>query len=133
MAFPTSDADFTCYAFGMKSQPSVSRINVVSPWPARLLVMVLTLVIISTFSAKSKADSIRCSGKIIRTGDSSAAVLQKCGKPRSKDRGSENVRTPGGQKEVRVERWHYKKSSRSLGRIVMIYKGRVVAIETGDR
>ena len=88
---------------------------------------------ISTISVSSHADSFRCSGKIIRTGDSSSDVLKKCGKPRSKDRGSEMIRTPGGKKEVRVERWHYKKSSRSLERIVMIYKGHVAGIETGNR
>jgi len=105
----------------------------IPPWPARLLLVIFLIVIVSTYSGKSDADSFRCSGKIIRTGDSRAAVLQKCGEPRSRDRGNETVRVPGGQKDVRVERWHYKKSSRSLGRVVMIYKGKVVAIETGDR
>ena len=60
-------------------------------------------------------------------------MVQKCGEPRFKDRGYEKIRDSGKQKEARVERWHYKKSSRSLGRVVMIYKGHVVAIETGDR
>lgn len=117
----------------MKKLPSCSYIDLPSPWPARVLAAILLLVIVSTLPVKTEADSFRCSGKIIRNGDSSAAVLEKCGEPRSKDRGSERVRISGGQKEVRVERWHYKKSSRSLGRTVMIYKGRVVAIETGDR
>jgi hypothetical protein len=117
----------------MENHPFVRRINMASPWPVRILAVIFLIVIISTIPVKSEADSFRCSGKIIRTGDSSAAVLQKCGEPRSKDRGSENVRIPGGQKEVRVERWHYKKGSRSLRRVVMIHKGRVVAIATGDR
>lgn len=91
------------------------------------------MVIISTLPVVSEADSFRCSGKLIRTGDSSSDVLKKCGKPRSKDRGSEMIRVPGGRKEVRVERWHYKNNSRSLERIVMIYKGRVAAIDTGER
>jgi hypothetical protein len=104
-----------------------------SPWPCRVLLVFLFIVIVSTYSEISGADSFRCSGKVISTGDSRATVLQKCGEPRSMDRGSENIRIPGGQKEVRVERWHYKKSSRSLGRVVMIYKGKVVAIETGER
>jgi hypothetical protein len=59
--------------------------------------------------------------------------LQNCGKPVSKDSGHETVRLAEGRKNVRVERWRYKKSSRSLERIVMIYRGRVVAIDTGQR
>jgi len=51
----------------------------------------------------------------------------------SKDSGHETVRLAEGRKNVRVERWRYKKSSRSLERIVMIYRGRVVAIDTGQR
>ncbi len=117
----------------MENQPSVKTIDMLSLWPARILALILILVIVSTLPVKTEADSFRCSGKIIRSGDSSADLRQKCGEPRSKDRGSESVRIQGVQKEVRVERWHYKKSSRSLGRIVMIYKGRVVAIETGGR
>ena len=91
------------------------------------------IVVISTVSLVTEADTLRCGRKVVRSGDSSSVVLQNCGKPLSKDSGYEKVRLAEGQKNVRVERWRYKKSSRSLERIVMIYRGRVVAIDTGQR
>jgi len=79
------------------------------------------------------ADSFRCGRKVVRTGDSPADLLRICGKPRYKDRGYEQIRGQGSQKKTRVERWYYKKSSRRLEQIVVIHKGRIVAINTGQR
>jgi hypothetical protein len=79
------------------------------------------------------ADSMRCGRKVLRTGDSSAMLQRHCGSPLYKDSGKETVKLDEGRRSVRVERWHYKKSSRSLERIVMVYRGRVVAMETGGR
>ena len=79
------------------------------------------------------ADSLRCGRKVVRTGDSSSLLLQKCGQPRSKDRGVEQVKLPEGREKVRVERWHYQKNSRSLSRAVWIYQGKIVGIESGGR
>lgn len=101
--------------------------------PAHFSLIICIIVVISTISFSVEADTFRCGRKVVRSGDSSAAVLQNCGKPRSKDSGHERVRLEEGHRNVRVERWRYKKSSRSLERIVMIYRGRVVAIDTGQR
>lgn len=79
------------------------------------------------------ADSFRCGRKVVRTGDSSALLLQQCGEPRFKDRAYEEVRLKDGRKNVRVERWHYKKSARSFSRAVLIYRGNIVGIEIGAR
>lgn len=79
------------------------------------------------------ADSIRCGRKLIKTGDSTADLLRICGKPFHKDRGTETIKVNGAMKETSVQRWHYKKSSRSLERIVLVYKGKVSGIETGSR
>ena len=79
------------------------------------------------------ADSLRCGQKVVRTGDSSGLLLQKCGQPLSKDRAVEEVKLAEGRKEVRVERWHYQKNKRSLSRAVWIYQGKIVGIETGGR
>lgn len=79
------------------------------------------------------ADSFRCGRKVVRTGDSPGELLQRCGEPRYKDRGYEAVRVQGRQKKVRVERWYYKKSARRIERIVVIHKGRIVAIDNGQR
>lgn len=79
------------------------------------------------------ADSYRCGRKIIQNGDSSADVLRVCGEPRHKDRGQESIRFGAVPQTVSVERWYYKKSSRSLEHIVVIYRGKVIAINVGAR
>ena len=91
------------------------------------------LLVVSAFIDTAIADSFRCGRKVVRTGDSPGDLLQSCGEPRYKDKGYENARVQGSQKEVRVERWYYKKSSRSLEQIVVIHKGRIIAINTGHR
>jgi hypothetical protein len=91
------------------------------------------LLVMPAFIDTAIADSFRCGRKIVRTGDSPGDLLQTCGQPRYKDRGYERVRSQGSQKKVRVERWYYKKSSRQLEQIVVIHKGRIVAINTGQR
>jgi hypothetical protein len=82
---------------------------------------------------EAQADSYRCGRKLIRTGDSAAAVLRVCGEPKYKDRGQQTLRLGGAEKSASVERWYYRKSGRSLEHIVLIHKGRVVAIEYGGR
>jgi len=83
--------------------------------------------------AAAQADSYRCGRQLIRTGDSAADVLQVCGEPRYKDRGQATLRLGGAEKSASVERWYYKKSRRSLEHVVLLHKGRVVAIEVGGR
>ncbi len=79
------------------------------------------------------ADSFRCGNKVIRTGDLPGDVLARCGEPLYRDRGYADGLKDSKNKSVRVERWYYKNSERSLGRIVLIYQGRVAGIETGAR
>jgi hypothetical protein len=79
------------------------------------------------------ADSYRCGRKLIRTGDTAADVLRVCGEPRYKDRGKESLRLDGGTQQLSVERWYYKRSRRSLEHIVLLHRGRVVAVEVGSR
>jgi len=89
--------------------------------------------ILTAFVSNLSADSLRCGQKLIKTGDSSADLLRVCGKPFHKDRGVERIKLKGVVKEASVQRWHYKKSARSLEHIVMVYKGKVSGIETGKR
>jgi len=91
------------------------------------------LLVLLAFIDPASGDSFRCGRKVVRTGDSPGDLVQKCGEPRYKDRGYENMRAQGRQKKVSVERWYYKKSSRSLEQIVVIHKGRIIAINTGQR
>jgi hypothetical protein len=75
------------------------------------------------------ADSYRCGRKLVRTGDTRQALLRICGQPDHKDRGQEQVRIDGRSTKAPVERWYYQKSKRSLQRMVVLHKGRVVSIE----
>ena len=79
------------------------------------------------------ADSFRCGRKLISTGDSASEVFRICGEPHYKDRGNAKIKVNGASKNTRVERWYYKKSSRSLEHAILIHKGSVVAVEIGDR
>ena len=79
------------------------------------------------------ADGYRCGRKLNTSGDSSGDLIRVCGEPRHKDRGYEKIKVNGVPKETRVERWYYKKNSRSLEHIILIYKGRVNAVEIGER
>lgn len=100
------------------------------------LPLVYTLLLISisfTLAESIYADSYRCGRQLVSTGDSSGDLVRICGKPKFKDRGTERVRLDGVTKKTRVERWYYRKNSRSRERVVMIHSGRIVAIEIGSR
>jgi hypothetical protein len=43
------------------------------------------------------------------------------------------LRLDGGTQQLSVERWYYKRSRRSLEHIVLLHRGRVVAVEVGRR
>lgn len=77
------------------------------------------------------ADSVRCARQLVRDGDSTARLLRLCGEPRRRDSGTERVMIDGAWGPQRVQRWYYRKNRRSLEYVVMIYRGRVVAIEAG--
>ena len=94
---------------------------------------VLSLSLLVAAPLAATADSYRCGRKLIHTGDSTADVLRVCGEPLAKDRGQADVRIDGVTRNVTVQRWHYKQSARSLGRVVLLHRGRVVAIEMGSR
>lgn len=79
------------------------------------------------------ADSYRCGRKLIRSGDSSADVLRVCGEPAYKDRGKESVELNGTTKQAAVQRWFYRQGSRSLQHVVILHRGKVVAIEATGR
>lgn len=79
------------------------------------------------------ADSFRCGRKLIRTGDSSEVLRQRCGEPRGRDSGQEELWLQGNLQKIHVERWYYKQGSRSLERIVLVYRGTIVGIRTGGR
>ena len=94
---------------------------------------ILVLFLLVSLSGNLLADSFRCGRKLVQTGDSTGDLVRTCGEPRHKDRGQEKVRIDGIFRKAGVERWHYKKSARSLEHIIVIYKGRVASVEVGER
>ncbi len=79
------------------------------------------------------ADSYRCGRQLVRDGDSASRLLRLCGEPSHRDSGTERVMLDGAWGPQRVQRWYYRKNRRSLEYVVMLYRGRIVAIETGRR
>jgi hypothetical protein len=82
---------------------------------------------------EAEADSLRCGRKVVRSGDAQSTVLSVCGEPQRKDTSQEAIWIGSGQKTVRVNRWYYKSSGRKLERVVWLYQGKVIAVETGGR
>jgi len=95
-----------------------------------LTVLPMLLVMLPT---TGNADSFRCGRKVISTGDSSRDLVEKCGDPQSRDSGQEEIWLNREQLNVRVERWHYKEGNSKLGRVVLVYRGEVVGVQTGNR
>jgi hypothetical protein len=84
-------------------------------------------------SADAPADSYRCGRKLIRTGDEVSKLIEVCGQPRRKDSGKQTLVVDGRLRQVKVQRWHYRMGSRRLERVVMLYRGKVAAIEVASR
>lgn len=91
------------------------------------------LCTLPVFAQDASADSFRCGRKLITQGDSAGELIRACGEPFHKDRGSEKLRLDGVTRDARVERWYYKKSTRKLEHVIIIHKGKVVAVQTGSR
>ena len=91
------------------------------------------IIALSVVGSDLSADSFRCGRKLIKTGDSTGDLIRVCGEPRHKDRGKEKITLNGVVKNTSVQRWYYKKNTRSLEHVVLIYQGRVKSIEVGKR
>lgn len=93
----------------------------------------LSLILILACASVALADSFRCGRKLIRTGDSSGELIRLCGEPYHKDRGRARLDIDGINRNVSIERWHYKKSSRSLEHIIVVHHGIVQRVIVGGR
>jgi len=95
-----------------------------------ILVLLMGLTV---FCDGLSADSYRCGRKLIRSGDSTADLLRVCGEPGYKDRGRQSIELNGSRTQAAVERWFYRQGKRSLQHIVILHRGKVVAIEVTGR
>jgi len=87
----------------------------------------LILVLCMLFSGAVAADSFRCGGKLVRSGESSNALVRKCGSPAHKYNARETVAEHGRQQVLSVSNWVYpRKGKRDM--IVSVRSGTVVRV-----
>ena len=82
------------------------------------------ITIILLMASAGRAGSMRCGTEIVRVGDPTMEVIQKCGEPDLR----ELIKTNG----LIVEKWTYNCGSVRFMRILTIQGGKVHRIETAD-
>lgn len=86
----------------------------------------LTVVVICILiSGAVVADSLRCRGKLVRAGESSNALVKKCGHPVRKYSAREVISEQGRQRTVSVSNWVYQRRGKR-DMIVSVRSGTVV-------
>ena len=85
--------------------------------------------------APAWADSMRCKNDLVKTGTSSAELIQKCGQPVLKE---DLVRVGGNRvgankMEKYGTRWTYDLGKNEFMRLVTLENGQIVQIELGPR
>lgn len=101
-----------------------------SPNTLRCLLLSAAFAVLADTAA---ADSYRCGRQLVKDGDPVERLRRLCGAPQRRDSGTETVMVDGAWGPQRVQRWYYRKNRRSLEHVVMVYRGKIVAIETGRR
>lgn len=79
------------------------------------------------FSASALADSIRCGRAVVKVGDSTNALIKKCGQPSDKFSSRIQVYDNGRQRQTSVSNWVYRRAGQK-DRVVSIYAGTVMKI-----
>jgi hypothetical protein len=90
-------------------------------WITSLLAVIIIIVLMAS---AGRAGSMRCGTEIVRVGDPTIEVIQKCGEPDLK----ELIKTNG----LIVEKWTYNCGSTRFMRILTMKGGKVDRIETAD-
>ena len=71
---------------------------------------VLVIVIFTLLSCSASADSFRCKGKIVKSGDTVNALLKKCGDPDRTFQTTESVNNRGYVSQTYVTHYVYERS-----------------------
>ena len=119
--------------FSHQSAPPATAACAVTTGGAPWLLWIAATITLLLLAESLQADSFRCGRKVVRSGDSQSEVLAACGEPQRRESKQEALWLGSSQKNVPVKAWYYKRSSRKLERIVLIYQGKVVAVRTGGR
>lgn len=89
---------------------------------------VLIMILMISLGGNLLADSFRCGRKIVKTGESSNALIKKCGQPVRKLKSNEQVKLDGQQKRTAVSNWVYERRNKK-DMIVSVKNGTVVRLE----
>jgi hypothetical protein len=85
------------------------------------------MAVSAALTAHAGADSFRCGGKLVRTGDSSNALLKKCGKPAHKYAARAVASVHGRQRGVSVSNWVYERMGKR-DMIASVHDGKVIRL-----
>jgi hypothetical protein len=95
-------------------------------------------ILLAVAAPSASADSIRCAGGIVQTGDTKLDLLAKCGRPslvedQGRERGTFDARNGVARRVyVPVDVWTYDFGRNRFVQLVRMVKGRIVAIERGS-
>lgn len=70
---------------------------------------VLVIVIFSLLSGSASADSFRCKGKLVKSGDTVNALLKKCGDPARTFQTTETVNNRGYVSQIYITHYVYER------------------------
>jgi len=79
-------------------------------------------------SSNADANSFRCGRTLVKVGDSSNALIKKCGSPLRKYSSKETINEHGRQQRVGVSNWVYERRGKQ-NMIVSIRSGTVMKIQ----
>lgn len=89
----------------------------------------LVLLVMFTFvSIDASADSFRCGRKVVKSGESTNALIKKCGHPVRKYSGKETVTDQGRSLLVAVSNWVYERNGKK-DMIVTVRSGAIVRMQ----
>ena len=86
------------------------------------------LVMFTLVSVDVSADSFRCGRKVIKSGESTNALIKKCGHPVRKYSGKETVTDQGRSLLVGVSNWVYERNGKK-DMIVTVRSGAIVKMQ----
>jgi len=73
---------------------------------------VLLVAIFILLSTNASADSLRCKGKLVKSGDTVNALMKKCGDPQRTYQTAETVNNRGAIYEIYVTHYVYERSGK---------------------
>ena len=92
------------------------------------MIRLVLLVMFTLVSIDVSADSFRCGRKVVKSGESTNALIKKCGHPIRKYSGKETVTDQGRSLLVGVSNWVYERNGKK-DMIVTVRSGAIVKMQ----